>query len=72
MQEALRQAQSVAYLGIFIMQIFNMFICKGRYRLPFGTFIFKNKFTWAAIFGGACVAMFIVYVPPMRCTLLSS
>ncbi|KAJ3123327.1 hypothetical protein HK098_002018 [Nowakowskiella sp. JEL0407] len=39
--EALAQAQSAFYLSIFIIQMWNLFVCKARIRLPFGKFMFE-------------------------------
>ncbi|KAJ3212486.1 hypothetical protein HDU67_003777 [Dinochytrium kinnereticum] len=38
--EALSQAQSAFYLSILIIQIWNLFACKARFRMPVGQFIF--------------------------------
>ncbi|KAJ3275816.1 hypothetical protein HK104_003835 [Borealophlyctis nickersoniae] len=37
--EALKEAQSSFYLSILLIQIWNLFACKARIRLPFGRFI---------------------------------
>ncbi|KAJ1567292.1 hypothetical protein HK405_006463 [Cladochytrium tenue] len=39
--EALKQAQSAFYLSVLVIQMWNLFICKARFRLPFGWFMFK-------------------------------
>ncbi|TPX61128.1 hypothetical protein SpCBS45565_g07336 [Spizellomyces sp. 'palustris'] len=37
--EALKQAQSGFYLSVLIIQVWNLFACKARLRLPFGKFM---------------------------------
>ncbi|KAL2918733.1 hypothetical protein HK105_201567 [Polyrhizophydium stewartii] len=61
--EALKQVQSVYYLSIFIIQIWNLFACKTRYTLPFRRNVVSNKHTWTAIGAGAVFAGLIVYTP---------
>jgi len=65
-KEALAQAQSVYYLGIFILQCFNLFAVKARLSFPFGRRVVNNLYNFAGIFGGACLSIFIVYTPPLR------
>ncbi|KAF8933772.1 hypothetical protein CPC16_009602 [Podila verticillata] len=61
--ELLAKAQSCFYLSIMIMQLFNLFACKTRYRLPFGKYMFSNIRTlWGMLFGCA-LGFFIVYCP---------
>jgi len=64
--EALAQAQSIVYLGIFIMQCFNVYAVKARFSYPFGRQIVSNLYNFLGIFGGACLGMFIIYTPPLR------
>jgi sodium/potassium-transporting ATPase subunit alpha len=47
-------------------QMFNMFICKARLGLPFGRFMFANKWNFIGLFVGALFTMAIVYVPPLN------
>ncbi|KAJ3091009.1 hypothetical protein HK102_001963 [Quaeritorhiza haematococci] len=61
--EAVRQAQSVYYLSLFIMQMWNLFACKARLRLPFGKFMFANLRTWYSLFAAAAWGFLIVYTP---------
>ncbi|KAI8052603.1 uncharacterized protein B0P05DRAFT_479916 [Gilbertella persicaria] len=63
---ALGQAQSIVYWSIMVMQMFNMFACKTRFSLPFGRYMFANKYTFAGIFGGAALGTLIVYCPPFN------
>ncbi|KAJ3039704.1 hypothetical protein HDV00_011936 [Rhizophlyctis rosea] len=39
--EALKEAQSIFYLSILLIQIWNLFACKARIRLPFGGFMLQ-------------------------------
>ncbi|KAJ3330656.1 hypothetical protein HDU76_005170 [Blyttiomyces sp. JEL0837] len=59
--DALAQAQSAFYFCLMIQQMFNLFACKCRSRLPFGAYVFKNRFTWISIIAGAGFAAVIVY-----------
>ncbi|KAI8604404.1 hypothetical protein EDD21DRAFT_394570 [Dissophora ornata] len=61
--DLLAKAQSSFYLSIMIMQLFNLFACKCRYRLPFGLYMFQNVRTFVGIFFGVGLAFFIVYCP---------
>ncbi|KAJ3163998.1 hypothetical protein HK101_000543 [Irineochytrium annulatum] len=70
--EALRQAQSAFYLSILIMQIWNLFACKARFRLPFGKFMVSNKNTWISIIAGASFGLLIVYTPFTNGVFLTS
>ncbi|KAI8908167.1 hypothetical protein DFJ77DRAFT_433964 [Powellomyces hirtus] len=70
--QALKQAQSGFYLSILIIQIWNLFACKARLRLPFGKFMVENPKTWYAILSGTCVGMFIVYLPFVNTVFLTS
>ncbi|KAG0015482.1 hypothetical protein BGZ82_001394 [Podila clonocystis] len=57
--DLLAKAQSSFYLGIMIMQLFNLFACKTRYRLPFGKYMFSNVQTfWGILFG--CALGFLI------------
>ncbi|KAJ3151331.1 hypothetical protein HDU89_002170 [Geranomyces variabilis] len=70
--QALKQAQSGFYLSILIIQIWNLFACKARLRLPFGKFMVQNPKTWYAILSGTVVGMFIVYLPFVNSVFLTS
>ncbi|KAF9427269.1 hypothetical protein BGZ94_005220 [Podila epigama] len=61
--ELLAKAQSSFYLSIMIMQLFNMFACKTRYRLPFGRYMFSNKRSFIGVVFGCALGFFIVYCP---------
>lgn len=65
-QQYLSEAQGSVYLAIMIMQLFNLFACKAKYRLPFGKFVFKNKATFVGVVFGAILAFIIAYVPPFN------
>ncbi|OLY79178.1 Sodium/potassium-transporting ATPase subunit alpha-2 [Smittium mucronatum] len=60
------EASTAYYIGIFLIQSFNVFACKTRYRMPFGNHMFKNKFTLFSIMGGAIVCFFVAYFPPLN------
>ncbi|CAG8505097.1 15190_t:CDS:2 [Racocetra fulgida] len=64
--EALNQAVSICYLAILIQQMFNLFACKSRYRLPFGKFMFSNPRNFIGLTLGFILTMLIVYVPPLN------
>ncbi|RHZ47151.1 hypothetical protein Glove_590g46 [Diversispora epigaea] len=64
--EALGQAVSIIYLGILIEQIFNLFACKARYRIPFGKFMFANPRNFIGAALGLCFAMILIYVPALN------
>ena len=49
-----------------IIQMFNLFACKARIRLPFGKQMLINKYTWVSIIAGAGFASIIVYAPPFN------
>ncbi|KAH9270427.1 hypothetical protein BASA83_007426 [Batrachochytrium salamandrivorans] len=70
--EALKQVQSVYYLSIFIIQVWNLFACKTRYTLPFRRTAFSNKHTWLSILAGGIVAGVIVYTPVTNAIFLTS
>ncbi|KAF8528202.1 aminophospholipid-transporting P-type ATPase [Hysterangium stoloniferum] len=64
--DAFAQAQSIVYLGIFIMQCFNVFAVKARFTFPFGRQVVGNLYNFAGILAGACLGMFIIYTPPLH------
>ncbi|KAI0657213.1 aminophospholipid-transporting P-type ATPase [Cubamyces menziesii] len=64
--EALAKAQSIVYLSIFIIQCFNVFAVKAKFRFPFGKSIVGNYYNFAGILGGACLGIFIIYTPPLH------
>ncbi|RKP34367.1 hypothetical protein BJ085DRAFT_21450 [Dimargaris cristalligena] len=69
---ALGEAQSAFYLSVMITQIFNLFACKTRLRLPLGRIVLRNRATFIGIFGGVALAMLVVYVPPFNYVFLSN
>ncbi|KAI9592828.1 hypothetical protein BDF19DRAFT_387969 [Syncephalis fuscata] len=64
--EALAQAQTSYYMGVMIIQIFNMFACKCRFRLPFGRYMFSNPMNFYGALGGFGLGVFVSYVPFMN------
>ncbi|KAJ7221560.1 aminophospholipid-transporting P-type ATPase [Mycena pura] len=63
---AFAKAQSITYLSIFIVQCFNVFAVKAKFRFPFGKNAVGNKLNFAGILAGACLGMFIIYTPPLH------
>ncbi|CAG8467720.1 18245_t:CDS:2 [Acaulospora morrowiae] len=61
--DILGQANSIVYLAILIQQIFNLFACKARYRLPFGKFMFANPRNFIGVVLGFGLAMMLIYIP---------
>ncbi|KAI9095912.1 hypothetical protein DFS34DRAFT_643207 [Phlyctochytrium arcticum] len=61
--DALKQGRSGFYLAILLIQVWNLFACKARLRIPFGKFMVQNTKTWAAIFAGCSAGFLIVYTP---------
>ncbi|KAF9579137.1 hypothetical protein BGW38_004735, partial [Lunasporangiospora selenospora] len=59
-QDVLAKAQSSFYLGVMIMQLFNVFACKTRFRLPFGLYMFSNYRTFIGIIVGCGLGFLIV------------
>ena len=43
-----------------------MFAVKSKFKIPFGLPFVRNPYNFAGIFGGACLAMFIIYTPPLH------
>jgi sodium/potassium-transporting ATPase subunit alpha len=70
--EALAQAQSGFYFSVMIIQMFNLFACKARFRQPFGRYMFQNSRTWGSIITGAGFAVIIVYAPPFNIAFQTS
>jgi hypothetical protein len=44
----------------------QIFAVKSKFKVPFGLPFVRNYYNFAGIFGGACLAMFIVYTPPLH------
>ncbi|KAF9174778.1 hypothetical protein BGX21_009213 [Mortierella sp. AD011] len=61
--EVLSKAQSSFYLSVMIMQLFNLFACKTRYRLPFGKYMFSNPRSFIGAFFGCGLGFLVVYCP---------
>ncbi|RKP25450.1 hypothetical protein SYNPS1DRAFT_15649 [Syncephalis pseudoplumigaleata] len=64
--EALAQAQTCYYMALMIMQVFNLFACKCRIRLPFGRYMFANHASFYGLIGGFFIGAFVSYVPFMN------
>jgi len=62
-QEILAKGQSLFYLSIMVMQLFNMFACKTKYRLPFGRYMFSNPRSFVGAAFGCALGFFVVYCP---------
>ncbi|KAJ3230369.1 hypothetical protein HDU78_008344 [Chytriomyces hyalinus] len=65
-KEALAFGQSAYYIAIMFQQCFNHFICKARLSSPYGSFMFKNLYSFGGIVlgGGLCLA--VVYIPALN------
>ncbi|KAI9346108.1 hypothetical protein BDR26DRAFT_855871 [Obelidium mucronatum] len=59
--ESLEQAQSAFYLSILIVQLWNLFACKTRLRLPTQKIFTSNTNTLIAIIFGTSFALMVVY-----------
>ncbi|KAI9206203.1 P-type cation-transporting ATPase [Polychytrium aggregatum] len=70
--ELIRRAQSIYYASVLIMQVFNLFACKSKLKLPFGKHMVKNSYTWWCVLGALCVGVIVVYVPPLNIFMNSS
>ncbi|KDE09552.1 hypothetical protein MVLG_00448 [Microbotryum lychnidis-dioicae p1A1 Lamole] len=64
--DAWAKATSIMYLSIFLIQCFNIFASKAKFLPPFGKHVVSNYYNFAGIFGGAVVAMFVIYTPPLH------
>ncbi|SCV71466.1 BQ2448_3054 [Microbotryum intermedium] len=64
--DAWAKATSIMYLSIFFIQCFNIFASKAKFLPPFGKHVVSNYYNFAGIFGGAVVAMFVIYTPPLH------
>jgi sodium/potassium-transporting ATPase subunit alpha len=58
--------QSAYFMGLFFLQCFNLFICKARLGLPWGSFMFQNKKMFVSVLIGFAVVVIFVYVPPIN------
>ncbi|KAJ1817484.1 hypothetical protein LPJ75_001701 [Coemansia sp. RSA 2598] len=63
---ALNEARTGVLFSIYILQVFNLFICKARLRLPFGRFMFRNKRTFMGFGAGLALLAFVTYIPPLN------
>lgn len=62
----LARANSAYYLAIVIVQWFNLFLTKHRFRYPWGRDMFANHHTYWALLISASVAALIVYTPGIQ------
>ncbi|KAJ2056384.1 hypothetical protein GGI17_006215 [Coemansia sp. S146] len=69
---ALNEARTGVIFSIYILQVFNLFICKARFRLPFGKFMFRNVRTFYGFTAGLLLLVFITYIPPLNSVFNSS
>ncbi|KAJ2889787.1 hypothetical protein IWW38_004498, partial [Coemansia aciculifera] len=69
---ALNEARTGVLFSIYILQVFNLFICKARFRLPFGKFMFRNKRTFYGFTAGLLLLVFVTYIPPLNSVFNSS
>ncbi|KZS98811.1 aminophospholipid-transporting P-type ATPase [Sistotremastrum niveocremeum HHB9708] len=63
---ALGEAQGIVYLSIFLVQCFNVYAVKAKFRFPFGRQIMSNYKNLYGIAAGGALSMFIVYTPPLH------
>ncbi|KAI9503504.1 hypothetical protein BX070DRAFT_239236 [Coemansia spiralis] len=63
---ALNEARTGVLFSIYILQVFNLFICKARFRLPFGKFMFRNTRTFYGFGGGLVLLALVTYIPPLN------
>ncbi|KAJ2335712.1 hypothetical protein GGH91_005422, partial [Coemansia sp. RSA 2671] len=69
---ALNEARTGVIFSIYILQVFNLFICKARLRLPFGKFMFRNVRTFYGFSAGLLLLVIITYIPPLNTVFNSS
>ncbi|KAJ1961365.1 hypothetical protein GGI12_003293, partial [Dipsacomyces acuminosporus] len=69
---ALNEGRTGIIFSIYILQVFNLFICKARFRLPFGKFMFRNAKTFYGFLAGLALLVFITYIPPLNTVFNSS
>ncbi|KAJ2157889.1 hypothetical protein GGF46_004175 [Coemansia sp. RSA 552] len=63
---ALNEARTGILFSIYILQVFNLFICKARFRLPFGRFMFRNIRTFYGFGAGLVLLVVVTYIPPLN------
>jgi len=71
-KNALNVGQSAYYLAIMIQQCFNLFICKARLGLPYGSFMFSNRYNFIGVAVGASFVMLLVYASPFNVAFQTS
>ncbi|KAJ1861651.1 hypothetical protein LPJ78_005200 [Coemansia sp. RSA 989] len=69
---ALNEARTGIMFSIYILQVFNLFICKARFRLPFGRFMFRNIRTFYGFGAGLVLLVLVTYIPPLNTVFNSS
>jgi sodium/potassium-transporting ATPase subunit alpha len=70
--DILAEAQSMFYFSIMTTQMFNIFACKSRLKMPFGKYMFANRATFYSIIGGAALGCFIIYTPGVEVVFKTS
>jgi sodium/potassium-transporting ATPase subunit alpha len=65
-KEVVATGQSAYYISLFILQCFNLFICKARLGYPFGKYMFENVKTFIGVVIGAGIVGIFVYIPPLH------
>ncbi|KAJ2798365.1 hypothetical protein H4R20_004851 [Coemansia guatemalensis] len=63
---ALNGARTGLLFSIYILQVFNLFICKARFRMPFGKFMFRNIRTFYGFGAGLLLLAIVTYIPPLN------
>ncbi|KAJ2521216.1 hypothetical protein GGI11_002079 [Coemansia sp. RSA 2049] len=69
---ALNEGRTGIMFSIYILQVFNLFICKARFRLPFGRFMFRNIRTFYGFGCGLLLLVIVTYIPPLNSVFNSS
>eukprot|EP00842_Homolaphlyctis_polyrhiza_P006751 jgi/Hompol1/7077/HPOL_005190-RA len=70
--ETLKQAQSAYYLSILVIQMWNLFACKSKLKMPWGVHMIQNDKTWISILSGMLLGSIIVYAPIVSDIFLTS
>lgn len=64
--EILAQGQSAYYLAVMIIQMWNLFACKSKLKLPFGRHMIANNKTWFCLLIGGCLGLILIYVKELN------
>ncbi|KAI8905442.1 hypothetical protein EDD86DRAFT_241269 [Gorgonomyces haynaldii] len=62
----LAMGQGAYFVALFIQQCFNVFMCKARMGLPFGKFMFENKYSFFGVAGGTVLVGILSYIPALN------